>query len=176
MVLGALVVVVVGVLIFNYFSKVGEEEATVEPVVEESSEEEGVKLVEEEGKLVPEGLPTTHKVEKGEDLWKIAEKYYGSGYNWVDIAKENQLKNPNRILVGQELTIPKAAVRKPKEEKVAVANPIEGNEYVVQKGDCLWTIAVRAYGDGFKWVEIAQANQLANPNLIHRGNKLVIPR
>jgi nucleoid-associated protein YgaU len=40
----------------------------------------------------------------------------------------------------------------------------------------LWTIAVRAYGDGYKWTEIAKANKLVNPNLIHPGNVFVLPR
>jgi nucleoid-associated protein YgaU len=44
------------------------------------------------------------------------------------------------------------------------------------KGDSLWKIAVRAYGDGYKWVSIAKANKLVNPNLIHSGNVLTLPR
>lgn len=44
------------------------------------------------------------------------------------------------------------------------------------KGDHLWGIAVRAYGDGYKWVEIARENNLVNPNLIHPGNVLSLPR
>ena len=53
---------------------------------------------------------------------------------------------------------------------------IEGERYTVQSGDTLWDIAQRAYGDPYKWTEIAEANNLANPNLIHRGNEFVIPR
>lgn len=53
---------------------------------------------------------------------------------------------------------------------------IKGASYTVVQGDNLWNIAVRAYGDGYKWVEIAKANKLANPDLIHAGNKFVLPR
>ena len=53
---------------------------------------------------------------------------------------------------------------------------IQGDKYTVQKGDTLWEIAQRAYGDPYKWTEIAKANNLNNPNLIHRGNEFVIPR
>src|SRR5680860_556981 len=28
-------------------------------------------------------LPKTYEVKEGDDLWSIAEKIYGSGYNWV---------------------------------------------------------------------------------------------
>ena len=55
-------------------------------------------------------------------------------------------------------------------------NSITGSRYTVQKDDYLWEIAVRAYGDGYKWVEIARANKLVNPNIIHPGNMLTLPR
>jgi LysM repeat protein len=170
--LGILVILVVGILIFNYFRNVsqpGEEISSPTP-------KEEVKLVEEEGKLYPEALPKTHRVAEGEHLWAIAEKYYGSGYNWVNIARENNLANPNHLLVGQELTIPKEAVIKPSVEEPVFEKTIEKSQYVVQKGDHLWGIAVRAYGDGYRWVEIARENNLKNPNLIHPGNQLALPR
>lgn len=45
----------------------------------------------------------------------------------------------------------------------------------VVKNDSLWKIAVREYGDGFKWTEIAKANNLKNPGLLEAGQKLVLP-
>ena len=116
-----------------------------------------------------------HKVAKGESLWKIAEIYFRSGYNWVDIAQENNIANPGLIEEGQELTIPDV------ESKIATVNNIgkEGistETYTVIKGDSLWNIAVKAYGDGYKWVEIAKENGLVNPGLIHPGNLLSLPR
>lgn len=53
---------------------------------------------------------------------------------------------------------------------------IKGEEYTVVSGDNLWTIAERAYADGYKWTEIAKANNLVNPDIIHPGNKLRLPR
>jgi len=171
MILGALVIIVIGGLIFNYFRGVRKPaEQIIPPITEE------LKLVEEEGKLYPENLPITHKVAKGESLWAIAEKYYGSGYNWVDIAKENGLKNPNVLLVDQELTIPRTAVKKPAVTASVFGETITGDKYTVTKGDHLWGIAVRAYGDGYRSTEIAKANNIVNPNIIHPGNVLIIPR
>ena len=173
MILGALVIVVVGALIFNYFQGVKEEKPA------EVVTEEGIELVEEEGKLVPVGLPRVHQVTQGENLWAIAERYYGSGYNWVDIAEENRLPNANLLTSGQEITIPKAEIRKP---TIDIAEPklasptITGDTYTVVNGDHLWGIALRAYGDGYRWMEIAQANNLESPNLIHAGNVLTLPR
>ena len=47
--------------------------------------------------------------------------------------------------------------------------------YVVQAGDTLGQIAQHFYGDAGRWPEIQQANHLANPNLIHVGDRLTIP-
>jgi len=169
-VLGALVIIVIGIFIFNYFQK-NQTQVTEKAAVTTS---DTVKLVEEDGEMVPQGLPTTHTVVAGENLWTISEKYYGSGYNWVDVAKENKLGNANKLLVGQELSIPKTAVKQV--VAVKVENQIAGSSYTVLKGDNLWKIAVRAYGDGYQWVKIAESNNLKNPNIIIPGQVLTLPR
>ncbi len=48
--------------------------------------------------------------------------------------------------------------------------------YVVKPGDYLWKIAENHYHSGYRWVIIARANKLSNPNLIHSGQKLLIPQ
>lgn len=73
---------------------------------------------------------------------------------------------------------PKAAVQSPTTPSydASVGPKISGDSYTVVKGDNLWNIAVRAYGDGYKWVEIAKLNNLANPDIIHPGNVFKLPR
>jgi len=166
MILGALVIVVVGVLVINYFK--GRESGTTLPT--------GVTTEEES--LTPGG---THTVLAGETLWSISEKYYDSGYNWVDIAEENNLSNAGYIEVGQKLSIPDvpskaATIAGTSIESQPTEMAISGSTYEVMKGDYLWEIAVRAYGDGYRWVEIARENNLVNPNIIHAGNLLILPR
>lgn len=51
----------------------------------------------------------------------------------------------------------------------------EQREYVVQSGDTLWGIAESYYGDGNQYTVIAEANDIADPNLIYPGQSLVIP-
>jgi len=122
-------------------------------------------------------LPSTYTVKSGDDLWTISKKLYGSGYNWVDLASANKLANPGVLYVGTNLNVPNVKPKLVETQKIVTTNPtISGNTYTVVKGDYLWNIAVRVYGDGFKWVEIAKANKLANPNLIHPGNVFVLPR
>jgi len=159
MVLGAIVVVIVGVLVVNYFKDKGSAK------VPGLNTEEGI-----------------HTVVKGETLWSISEDAYGSGYNWVDIKEANDLDSET-IEVGQKLVLPEVSSKKPTVTKEVTTvttsqttSAIAGDSYTVVKGDSLWKIAVRAYGDGYKWVEIAKANKLVNPNLIHAGNVLVLPR
>ncbi|MDE6909068.1 MAG: LysM peptidoglycan-binding domain-containing protein [Lachnospiraceae bacterium] len=50
--------------------------------------------------------------------------------------------------------------------------------YTVVKGDCLWTIAKKFYGNGSKYTVIYDANRSViggNPNLIYPGQVLNIP-
>lgn len=47
--------------------------------------------------------------------------------------------------------------------------------YTVAKGDTLWGIAQKFYGNGSRYQEIAKANNITNVNLIHAGQKLLIP-
>ena len=52
----------------------------------------------------------------------------------------------------------------------------ETMKYIVKKGDNLWKIAVVAYGDGYKWTEIAKENKLTNPGIIEKDQKLILPK
>jgi LysM repeat protein len=58
-----------------------------------------------------------HRVRSGETLWGIAERYYGDGHRYPEIAAANHLANPSALRVGQMLTIPgKKTPTKAKEE------------------------------------------------------------
>lgn len=134
----------------------------------------------------------TYTVRSGDTLWNIAERQYKDGYKWVELAKANKLANPGQISAGTKLTLPKIEDKKvamndqkkvttPDEQNNKTVSPVQnkiavGSNYKVVKGDCLWDIAQRAYGDGNKWPKIAQANTLANPSIIHSGNVFKIPR
>ena len=120
-----------------------------------------------------------YTVKSGDNLWSISENFYKSGYNWVDIAKANNLKNPGVISAGNKLIIPKVeakAVTVSPQQKQETGKSIAGDSYTIEKGDNLWDIAVRAYGDGYSWTKIAKANNLSSPDLIFSGNVLKIPR
>lgn len=176
MILGVVVVILVGLVAYNYF-RTNREVTPVDNTAVTSQNGQG-KI--DSGKNAV-ALPSSHTVADGENLWTISEKYYRSGYNFVDIAKTNGLTDSNLISAGQKLTIPKVEIRQPltvadSTVPTVTTSRIEGNSYSVVKGDSVWEIAVRAYGDGFRFQEIVTANNLSNPSLIHPGNVLKIPR
>jgi len=49
------------------------------------------------------------------------------------------------------------------------------DQYEVRRGDTLWSIAKRVYGDGKRWRDIASANGISNPRRLRVGQSLVIP-
>ena len=171
--LGIVVVLVVGVLIYRYFQNTGlkTNQQTFPEEKKEETQPSTNNLVKPENQ--------TYTIQKGENLWTIATKIYGSGYNWVDLANANKITDPNIIFPGMQINLPQANVRLAVKKTPSISvtvKPITENQYQVTKGDSLWKIAVRAYGDGFQWTRIAQANHLVNPSIIHPGNSLLIPR
>lgn len=55
--------------------------------------------------------------------------------------------------------------------------PNKNKTYTVKRGDCLWNIAKKFYGNGSKYTVIynANKNKIKNPNLIYVGQVLTIP-
>lgn len=67
----------------------------------------------------------------------------------------------------------KATAKKKRGSKKSPLN----KTYKVVKGDCLWSIAKKQYGDGSKYTKIYNANKdkIKSPNLIYPGQVLTIP-
>jgi len=161
--LGLAVVLVIGLTIINYIK---------------SKTQTATSTGKEQASGAPVPLPAKHTVAAGETLWSISEKYFQSGYNWVDIKDANTLVNPNHIEVGQTLTVPNVAPKAAPTGTVSsmsTADSAQKKSYTVVRGDDLWAIARREYGNGYKWADIAKANNLTNPDMIHAGNVLVLP-
>ena len=65
------------------------------------------------------------------------------------------------------------------EEEIAVADSApEAGFHTVEKGDTLWAVAKKAYGDGSKYTAIFEANKpmLSDPDKIDPGQVLRIPQ
>lgn len=114
--------------------------------------------------------PTTYKVQKGDTLYSISQKFNTT----VDEIKKLNNITSNNIYINQELYIPTSTS--------APSNPLpippidddeneEYSEYIVQKGDSLWKIS-RDYNITVK--ELIELNNLTTTTL-QIGDKLLVP-
>ena len=135
----------------------------------------------------------TYTIVSGDTLWKIADRFYGSGTLWTKIFADNAdiIKDANKIYVGQVIRLyimdqpEQASISAvPTTTSIPLENtgqlPIDaevGEVYVVHIGDSLWKIAAKLYGDGHTWRNIYAANQdvLRAPGKIYAGQRLIIP-
>lgn len=185
LVLGIVVVIIAAILILSFLR--GKNVNTDSEIQKNASSDESAEAVDG---VQTVGDEKVYKVQAGDDLWNIAEKVYKDGYKWVEIAKANSLTNPNLIYADNVLKLPNSVQKASEMEAVVISSPnanidtrgvavdtkITGGTYKVEKGDYLWEIAVRAYGDGFKWVEVAKVNNITNPDIIFSGTELKLPR
>ncbi len=104
----------------------------------------------------------TYVVQSGDTLDAIAAQF---GVTLTALEDANAIVNPGLIDVGQVLVIPGSDV------PVQVPLPFD-RVYIVQRGDTVDEIAAQF---GLQPAEIIEANQLADPNLIETGQRLVIP-
>lgn len=204
LILGGLIILVIGLLIFNYFNK---GKSSLGPAQQAQQQEKQ--------DVSKDNLPGSYTVKEEDTLFTIAEKYYDNGSRFSEIAKANNISDPNQIEAGLVLQIPKPesqlakASTTPEPTSTPEASPqedkqlaekaektseesmgtgtgggdstiwgskIEGNTYTVSEGDWLSTIAGRAYGDIYVFEKIAQANNIADPDHIEPGMVLTIPR
>jgi len=107
-------------------------------------------------------------VKRGDTLWDIASATMGNPVLWPTLYEANRsvISRPNLIHPGQTLVIPTVTSRSPRGTRT------------VRRGDTLWDIAQSVYGDPLRWKDLYEANRaiISNPNLIHPGQTLVLPR
>jgi nucleoid-associated protein YgaU len=140
-----------------------------------------------------------HVVEEGETLWSISEEVYNDGFAWKEIADANNISEASTLESGTRLTIPareaqaqeitmttendastspsvsQVPEQAPEVSPVVTTDSITASEYTVKAGDSLWDISMRAYGTGYRWTEVANANSIGDPNLIFTGTTLMLP-
>lgn len=104
----------------------------------------------------PQISETTYTVVAGDTLSGIANRY---GTTYQELARTNNISNPNLIYVGQVIKIS------------GTSNTQNYQTYIVKKGDTLSAIA-KKYGTTYQ--KIANDNGIVNPNLIYPGQKLTI--
>ncbi|WP_439528161.1 LysM peptidoglycan-binding domain-containing protein [Pannonibacter sp.] len=79
--------------------------------------------------------------------------------------------------VEDEIVLSKVEEPKPGETAQADGEPRPTPNVVIRKGDNLWNISRRLYGNGYRYTTIYQANrdQIRNPDLIYPGQVFLTP-
>ena len=122
-----------------------------------------------------------HSVKPGETLFVLAQN---SNLSQKDIIKANELKNPDRLSLGQVLLIPRShsdvnatldEVRRRRENKKAKEDkvvPFSTKTYKVQNGDSLWSISNKF---NVTIDTLFSANSLSDPDKLKPGMTLKVP-
>jgi LysM repeat protein len=113
-----------------------------------------------------------HVVQSGDDLWSLAERYYGNGRDWRKIAAANPTVltgGPDRLQIGWRLKIPDLDDDSQLEHQRMIT---------VRRGDTLSAIAERELGAASRWTDIFRANrsQLTDPDELVLGMRLALPK
>lgn len=113
---------------------------------------------------VAEERMSHHVVEPGDDLWSLAQRYYGDGASWRRIAQANQtvlLHDTDHLTPGMVLAIP---------------DPQPPTHTTVVEGDTLSALAETHLGNADQWPRIAAVNpQLEDPDELTIGMVLSLP-
>lgn len=131
-----------------------------------------------------------HHVQAGESLIAIARRHYGDESLARELARFNEIDNPNSIRVGHRLRIPDAAaLRGGQAASSSTATPASGTpaqarpqqvytSYTVKRGDTLSEISQELLGTARRWREIYEMNRdvIRDPDNLTAGTELRIPR
>ncbi|OJH41800.1 LysM peptidoglycan-binding domain-containing protein [Cystobacter ferrugineus] len=117
---------------------------------------------------------SNYKVRSGDTLSAIAARY---NTTVSELARQNGIKNPDKIIAGQTLKVPDNFESKPRpslpqDGDGAPQAPTQGGSYTVRAGDTLSEIARNLHTTVSA---LAKANDIQNPNRISTGQTLTVP-
>ena len=165
LILGAIIVIILGLLVANFFSKRNQ-------LQQQIGTGEQTQMTQEEASP---SAGSEYTIKAGDSLSKIAEVAYGGQDHWMAIAAANDIKTPNIINAGDKLKLP--AKEDLAKKEVAVNTQ---TTYDVVEGDTFFTISEKVYGNGSKWTTLFAANgsrRLHNGNpLVYAGTTITVPR
>jgi len=156
-----------GILIISYFSFFVINKIGIKNESAKAPEKKGIQI----------DTVKTYTVKLNDDLWVIAEKMYGSGFNATDIAQANNLSEPYTLSENQILIIPSIVPKKPTQGEITeqAAQTRRITKYVVLPGEYLWQIAEKIYGDGNQMGRLIDANRIQYPYNVEEGQTLLVP-
>ncbi len=137
--------------------------------------------------------PSRHTVQRGETLFRIATRY---GMSVASLMSINGITDPTRIHAGNQLRLSQPAASAPPpsanpaersapapaaEAQAAAPQPPapapvhqgDREHYIVKRGDFLTQLGIDL---DTSWIALAKLNNLENPNNLHVGTTLLIPK
>lgn len=128
-----------------------------------------------------------HHVQAGESLIAITRRYYGDDSLVKELARFNEIDNPNTIRVGHRLRIPNVAALRGSSpatitpaatQQQQSAPSIVYTTYTIARGDTLSEISQQLLGTARRWREIYEMNKdvIRDPDNLIAGTELKIPR
>jgi len=114
--------------------------------------------------VAPAATQTAVRVQRGDSLWKLAERHLGNGARWHEIAELNpEIADPNVIHVGETI-------------RLAEQETQSAKRFIVRPGDTLSSVAQAEFGNARAFTCIANANpNLRSADIIFAGQSLVLP-
>jgi len=143
--------------------------------------------------------PKKHRITEGDTFVGLAERYYKSAARADAIIKANpQIRDPRRLRIGEEVTIPPPAWEQDVRPQATVQKPGSGGAdqpaeraaeassqkqmppqpYRVREGDTFYSIAQSLYGSGSRWQEIYDLNRdlvRGDPRKLRPGMVINLP-
>jgi len=117
----------------------------------------------------------SYTIQPGDNLKRISQQFYGRNDYDDEIAYLNNITDPNFIKAGDVIYLPNdyRELEFCGQDGKWVDNDIL--YYTFGKGDTLWALASRFYGDGMYWKPLASYNGITNPKKVRDGKVIMIP-
>lgn len=150
----------------------------LEPIdVDVSPQEERIKELEAE--LAALEMPTRESVDLIPRQSEIYQQYFGQGAAPVDRSAEMDVLGvtPEESVAVQpspEVVVEPEPQPEPVVEEAVVEEP-QPRTYTVESGDTMSGIAQQMYGDPSRYMDIAEASGVQDPDVIREGQELTVP-
>jgi nucleoid-associated protein YgaU len=167
--LGALVVVVSGILLFNYFNNQAPKFNKV--TITQSSATASLSANTKAGtdSAMASVQPTTTAVAVAAKVTS-APKVTAKPTNAPTMIAQASIKPTTAPVATQAPTLNTAQNSSSQSTGELVA------KHTVVAGESLWSISEKYYGTGYEWKKLVEANKIASPSVIEKGTIVEVPR